>query len=335
MAVSSGRRRRGIVVGMGSIGRRHARLLAGREDVEVEICEPDDARAQAALAELGERAVHHGFDEALESRPDFLVVATPHGLHADQTVRALDAGIPTLCEKPMSDRLEEARRMVEAARRSSAVLTFGFHMHFHPGARRLKRLIDSGALGELLHVHMRVGSYITLVNSVSRYQAALEGALLLDYAHQPDLLYWFLRERPQGVYMAGGRGGELELSSNPNVLSLTCDFAGPLLATVHLNYVQMPERHEYELVGDRGWAVWDRKSGVIRVGAREERTESRETVSTERDTVYRDEHQAFFDAVDGRRGPESPAEDAVVSLEIIEASLRSWRDRERRLLASR
>ncbi|HUV08264.1 MAG TPA: Gfo/Idh/MocA family oxidoreductase [Spirochaetia bacterium] len=319
-------KQRAVVVGLGSIGRRHARLLNERPDIRVELCEPDEERLMRAVGELGRLPVHRDFSRALATEPEIVVIATPHRMHAEQTVAALNAGVHVLCEKPMSDNLEDASRMVSAARGTDTVLNIGFHLHFHPGLRRLKELVEGGHLGEIVHFHCRVGSYITLVNSISRYQADLEGALLLDYAHQPDLLYWILGRKPTGVSMTAVRGGKPDLTSNPNALALTCDYDTGIMATVHLNYVQMPERHEYEIAGDRAWAMWDLNTGILRVGRRSDSSVVEETTSVERDPVYREEHQAFLDAVDGKRKPESPAEEAIVSLEIIEAALKSWRE---------
>ena len=319
-------KRRILVVGLGSIGRRHVRLLKERPDVTVVCCEPNPEVLAAAEVQLEPLSNYANYETALATKPDAVVIATPHRLHADQTVAALDRGIHVLCEKPMSDNPSDARRMKAAADRSQAVFGVGFQLHFHPGARRLKELIDAGELGAILHFHCRVGSYITLLNSISRYQATLEGALLLDYAHQPDLLCWMLAQEPCGVFMCGAQGGDMQFSSSPNVLALTCEYDGPLISTVHLNYVQMPERHEYEVVGDRGWALCDMNGGLIRVGKRESKSERREIVSTERDPVYRAEHQAFFDAIDGKRKPESSAADGLISLRIIEAAIRSWKE---------
>ncbi|MBM4460959.1 MAG: Gfo/Idh/MocA family oxidoreductase [Chloroflexi bacterium] len=233
--------RRVIVVGLGSIGRRHARLLNARGDLAVELCEPAPANLELAYAEVGWLPTYGTYTEALRTRPELMVIATPHGLHCEQTVRALEQGIHVLCEKPMSDRLADARTMLAAAdrarQRSGAVLSIGFMLHFHPLLARLKQLVADGALGAVLHVHYNVGSYITLVNSRSRYQADLEGALLLDYAHQPDFIYWLLGEKPVGVSMAAAQGGQFEHTSMPNVLALTCDYARPLLTTIHLNYL--------------------------------------------------------------------------------------------------
>jgi len=321
--------RRIVVVGLGSIGRRHARLLHARGDLTVELCEPEPANLELAYAEVGRLPAYRTYDAALRTRPDVMVIATPHDLHCEQTVQALDQGIHVLCEKPMSDRLTDAATMLAAAerarQRSGAVLSIGFMLHFHPLLARLKQLVADGTLGTVLHVHYSVGSYITLVNSRSRYQANLEGALLLDYAHQPDFIHWLLGEKPRGVFMAAAQGGQFERTSRPNVLALTCDYDRSLLTTVSLNYAQMPQRSACEVIGDRGWALAEIEKQTLRIGLADDSSEREERIPVERDDLYRAEHQAFLDAIAGLRPPASPATEAIVSMEIADAALRSWR----------
>lgn len=321
--------RRIIVVGLGSIGRRHARLLHARGDLAVELCEPEPSNLDLAYAEVGQLPTYHTYSAALRTRPEMLVIATPHSLHCEQTVQALEQDVHVLCEKPMSDRLEDARRMLDAGeharQRSGAVLSIAFMLHFHPLLARLKQIVADGTLGAVLQVHYSVGSYITLVNSRSRYQANLEGALLLDYAHQPDFIHWLLGEKPRGVYMAAVQGGQFEHTSLPNLLTLICDYNRPLLTTVSLNYAQMPQRGACEVIGDRGWALAEMEKGTLRIGLRADSSEREERIPVERDDLYRTEHQFFLDAVAGLRPPSSPASEAIVSMEITDAALRSWR----------
>lgn len=322
-----------VVVGLGSIGRRHARLLKARGDLEVRACEPDEGTAGLAFEQFGEIPLYTSYDEALASGPDMVLIATPHHLHCEQTVQALAENVHVLCEKPMSDNLTGAYKMQAAAGASRAILDIGFSLHFHPVLNRLRELIQEGVLGTVLQVHYRVGSYITLLNSGSRYQAEMEGALLMDYAHQPDMLFWLLGARPKGVYMAAGQGGDMAFSANPNFLSMICDYGSPLVTTIELNYLQMPQRHACEVVGDGGWALCDMDKGTIRIGDKEARSETEETIPVEADRLYELEHQAFLDAVDGKRAPASPASEAIVSMEIIDAALASWRTGRRMALA--
>jgi predicted dehydrogenase len=316
-------KQRVIVVGLGSIGCRHARLLRARPDIEVALCDTNTTALSQVQEHLGIATVYTTFEAALNTQPDMLVIATPHNLHAAQTIQALDAGIHVLCEKPMSDSLASAYQMQAAAHRSDRVLAFGFHLHFHPALRRLKQMIEDGQLGTILHAHCRVGSYITLANSISRYQQRMFGALLLDYAHQPDLLYWLLNQKPTVVHAHALQAGHLEFTADPNVLLITGEYDTPLLTTIHLNYVQMPERHEYEIIGDKGWVILDVNAAHLRHGDRAANQIVEERFSVERDDLYTAEHQAFLDAAAGKSRPESTADTAIVSMEVFDAVIRS------------
>jgi len=318
-------RRRFVVVGAGSIGKRHARLLNERDDIAVEMVEPNPEALAAAKEEVGDVPAYDSLEEMLKTKPEMVLIATPHGLHCEQTVAALEAGAAVLCEKPMSNDLESARKMKAAADRTGRLLAIGFSLHFHPPMRRLRQLMVDGALGTVIHLDARVGTYYTLMCSKSRYQARQEGALIYDYAHQPDSFYWLLGRAPRRIFAAGMQAGELELSSNPNVVSVICEYDSPLLATIHLNYVQYPQRSEYEAVGDRASAIVDMQKGRIQIYRRDSDEIAVEEAAWDRDELYRDEHQAFIDAVDGKREPETSAADGVVSTAMCQAIYESWK----------
>ncbi len=322
-------KKRLVVVGTGSIGRRHARILSKRKEISVELCDSDPGSLKEALEETGDLPQHRSLDEMLETRPDMVVIATPHKLHTEQTLKALEAGAHVLCEKPMSDRLDTARQVLEATLHTDRVLVYGFSNHFHPGVQRIKGMIDNGKLGEILYVHFHIGTYGTLVKSRSRHQADIEAALLMDYVHQPDLLYWILDKNPTGVYATGSLGGKLDLKSNPNSITLLMDYDGPLTASIHLNYLQQPDRYHYEFLGDRGWAFYDLNSNTIHLGDANNESVSQEKVYFERDSLYEAEHQAFFDTIAGIRSPESTARDALQSMIVLEASIQAWKMKQR------
>ncbi len=322
-------KRRIVVVGCGSIGRRHARVLSGRQELSVEICESHPDHLQRALREVGGVPTHSSFEKMLTNPPEMVVIATPHGLHAEQSIQAIQAGCHVLCEKPMSDSLARARRMLQAVGASDRIFSVGFTYHFHPVMQHLKEIIRDGRLGRILHLHFHVGTYLTLMNSISRHQAKVEGAIAMDYAHQPDLFYWLLEKMPTAVFAAGCQGRNLPLQSNPNVMAVTLEYDEPLIATIHLNYVQHPDRGSCEIIGDQGWALFEAGSNSLRLGIRETEVETMQEFALERDALMATEHQAFLEAVEGRRPPESPAQEAIQSMKIVEAIIQSWRKRAR------
>jgi len=321
-------KKRVLVVGLGSIGRRHARLLAERGDLVVEWCDVSRKMLELAVAELGNPArVFNDFPEAIASVPDYVVIATPQTLHCEQALAALDAGIPVLCEKPLSDSLSDARRIVERVRSTGGVLAVGFQSHFSDGHLRLRELVRTGVLGQIRHFHCRVGTYITLQNSTSRYQSGMLGALIQDYSHQPDLAHWILETLPSTVHAHAITSRVPHYWAEPNILTVTSTY-DEMLGTLHLNYIQMPQRHHYEVVGDEGWVFFDVDTSTLEIGNRSSNSVAVETHPVERDDLYRREHVAFLAAAAGKRDPESSAADALVSVAFADAAIASWQSGE-------
>jgi predicted dehydrogenase len=127
-------RTRIAVVGCGHLGQIHARLLAGRDDVElVAVVDPvAEARDRVAAA--------HGCRSLAEPRDlvglvDAAVVAAPTGRHAAVSVPLLEAGIDLLVEKPIAADVEEARAIVVAARRHGRIVAVGHVERFNPAWR--------------------------------------------------------------------------------------------------------------------------------------------------------------------------------------------------------
>lgn len=325
-------RHRVVVVGMGSIGKRHIRLLLERDGIQVEVVEPDPKVLASARAEFGALVVHENLESMLGTQPEIVWLASPTGLHAAQSIAALKAGAHVFCEKPMAYSVKETQDIRELVAHSSKVFNVGFHLHFSAGMLLLKEVIERGELGSVLHIRAHVGTYVTLINSISRYQAQLAGSLFFDYSHQPDLFYWITKKIPIAVQVCGFHGGALELMGDPNIADLISEYDSHLITHIHLNYIQMPERHLYEVTGDEGWVSLDFNQGVLLVGNRRQQTVRTKTFHQNRDEIFRAEHNAFFDAVEGKCPPESPASEGVISTAICVAALESYRTKRRVLI---
>lgn len=325
-------KKRFVVVGAGSIGNRHARLLSKRDDITVELCDPDQNALDETLKALGSMPTHISFDEMLGTKPDMVLIASPHQLHVPQTVQALESGAHVLCEKPMSDKLASAATVLKSLKETNSILSYGFSNHFNPGMIKIKEIIDKGLLGDIQYVHFHIGTYGTLANSRSRYQEKTEGALLMDYVHQPDLLFWILGKNPIGVSAVGSSGGKMPLKANPDAITLLLDYDEALTASIHLNYLQYPDRYHCEFVGTKGWIYYDLSGNTMQHGDPAKESVQSEKILFERDAIYEAEHQAFIDAVAGKRAIESPATEAIQSMVVLEAALKSWKTKTRVVL---
>lgn len=129
------------VVGTGSLGFHHARILRDVEGVEmVGIHDARPERAREVEAELG--VTVHASLEALLDVADAVVVAVPTTAHEAVAVPALERGVHTLVEKPMAPDLEAADRMLAAAERGGAVVQIGHVERFNPAIRAAEPYLD-------------------------------------------------------------------------------------------------------------------------------------------------------------------------------------------------
>jgi len=142
------------VVGVGSLGQHHARILADLEGVRLAaVVDADGARAAEIAGRHGVPALGPG--DPLPA-VDGVVVAAPTRLHRDLAVRFLESGIGVLCEKPMATTLEECDAILEAQSRSGAPLLVGHIEHFNPGVEALSAHVHHPGF---LEVH-RLGVFV-------------------------------------------------------------------------------------------------------------------------------------------------------------------------------
>lgn len=137
-------------LGVGWIGRHRMEAVRDAGDCEVAvIADPsadgvDAARAAVPGAEAGE-----GLDALLEMGLDGIVIATPSALHAEQAVRALEAGCAVFCQKPLGRTAAEAQWVVDAARAADRLLGVDLSYRFTEGMRRIREQVRGGALGRV------------------------------------------------------------------------------------------------------------------------------------------------------------------------------------------
>jgi predicted dehydrogenase len=130
------------VVGVGAIGRNHARIYSELESAElVGICDADEARAQEIAAEFGTEAVPT-LDELI-SRIDAASISTPTVTHRDIGMQMLEAGKHVLVEKPISDSVDDAKAMIDLAHQRGLALQVGHIERFNPVMSQLEARLNS------------------------------------------------------------------------------------------------------------------------------------------------------------------------------------------------
>ena len=142
-------------IGAGGIAHAHASNLKKVDGVEL-VCAADvSATGLAKFKEQqGVTRTYADYKEMLakETELDAISVCTPNGLHAENTIAALEAGKHVIVEKPMAMNSTQGKAMVDAAKKAGKHLVIGFQYRFDPKTAIIKRQIDDGEFGKVLYV---------------------------------------------------------------------------------------------------------------------------------------------------------------------------------------
>ncbi len=266
------------------------------------------ARATAALEDL-----------LADEQLDALVVATPVPTHYELARLALEAGKHVFVEKPPAMRAAEMEELLELARERERVLMPGHLLLYHPGVRKLKELIDSGELGEVLCVY---GNRQNL--GVIRSH---ENALWSLGVHDLSVILWLIDEEP---VEAVAHGRDFLQPGVEDVVFCFLRFPSGKVAHMHLSWLDPHKMRKMTVVGKEKMAVFDdmeleRKITVYDKAPWEPaetygewRTRTGDIFSPKipNDEPLRLEVQHFLDLV--RSGPGDHAE-AVYGLHVVRA----------------
>ncbi|MBI2294450.1 MAG: Gfo/Idh/MocA family oxidoreductase [Betaproteobacteria bacterium] len=142
------------IVGLGKWGRNLVNSVQGKSDVVRFVAGATRtlSKAEAYAREKGLR-LYHSYENVLaDPKVDAVVLATPHTQHAAQIVAAAKAGKHVFSEKPIALTAKSAEAAVRACARAGVALAVGFNWRFQPALREIKRMLEDGRLGKLLHL---------------------------------------------------------------------------------------------------------------------------------------------------------------------------------------
>lgn len=160
-------------------------LKAAGDGVLEAVASREKARADEWVAEMQAGRAVHGYEELLaDKRVDAVYVGLPNALHAEWTIRALEAGKAVLCEKPLAPTPADVHRVLEVARRLPGPLWEAFVFPFQAQTSRLKELLAQRAIGELREIWASF-HYALRTDQDIRWSLPLAGGSLLDLGCYP------------------------------------------------------------------------------------------------------------------------------------------------------
>tara|TARA_R100001143_G_scaffold63606_2_gene73912 strand:+ start:39207 stop:40202 length:996 start_codon:yes stop_codon:yes gene_type:complete len=245
-----------LVIGCGSIGSRHSRLLKSLCDVAV--WDTDNGRAQA-LADTLNVNCFSNFDAAKNWQPDGVVIAVPNEFHVSVALPWLGHVRSILVEKPLAATVTDAERLMTSIKGSGTKVYGACNMRFHPGVRMLKQGLES--IGTPLFARLHYGNSLPNMRPNSDYRKlycasrVAGGGVILDAIHELDYIKWLLGPATM-LTAAAGRLSDLDIDVEDWACLTLCHESGPR-TEIQLDYLRPYKRRGGEIVGSMGAVSWN------------------------------------------------------------------------------
>ncbi|MBN3583006.1 Gfo/Idh/MocA family oxidoreductase [Algoriphagus aestuarii] len=306
-----------LLKGFGSIGKRHTtNLLAlGISDVSIitsktKLSEGFEHlnRYQTIEQALKNTAYTHGF------------ICSPTAFHLEDLNSFMDAGIKNIyLEKPISHKWNDLERVLDRMISEKVRIQVGFDLHFDPGIRKVKEILDSGKMGKVYSVNAFVGQYLPdwrpLEDHRKGMSASIEkgGGVMLDLVHEFDYLRWLLGF-PKKIGCFYQKNPELEIETE-DLADVLIQFENGCNATIHLDYHQRKLIRFCIITCENGTVKWDLAERTVSLVTAQNDLEKFDFSGFERNDRYLQIVDAFMNnPVDDRL---TSFQDGLISLKMV------------------
>jgi predicted dehydrogenase len=323
-----------LIVGFGSIGRRHFQNLLHLGESDLVFLRSN--RSTLPDDEIADYPVETDLEAALAHRPEGVIIANPTSLHLDVAIPAAEAGCHLLIEKPISNSMERLGEFGSAVEKSGSKVLVGFQFRYHPQLRKIAKMLAGSEIGRPVSVRAHWGEYLPGWHPWEDYRKGysareeLGGGVVLTLCHPLDYLSWLIGEVDE-VWAFTSQIRELGIKVESNA-EIGLRFKNGVLGTVHLDYIQRPNKHLLEIIGTQGTVCWDYTDGrleLIQAGANDHQSFSLPE-GYERNDMFLDQTRHFLAVVRGEMDPVCSLADGFQAQKLAEAVLES--DRSHRIV---
>lgn len=316
-----------LIVGLGSIGKRHLRIareLMPSADIRVLRHEATNEIADYSNGSFSR------VEEAVAFSPQLAVIANPAPFHIPVAQALAENGVHLLVEKPLSASLSGVTDLIETCRQKDTALLTGYNLRFLPSLQYFRDALGTNRIGSVISVRAEIGQFLPSWRPESDYRngvsakQALGGGALLELSHEIDYLRWIFGE-VEWVTATLTRQSRLEIDVEDSahlVLGFTSTMGShQLIGTVNMDFIRHDTTRLCTAIGERGTLRWNGVAGEV--GVYEQEVGEWRTLFSQhqkRDDSYLSEWQNFLACASGSTRPVITGEDGLMVLEIIEAA---------------
>ena len=266
--------KRFLIVGYGSIGKRHIRNIKELfPDSRVTVLRRkactavQDSHVQPEVDQFVSK-----LDDALAGSPQMAIIAGPAPFHIEIAIKLANVGVHLLIEKPLSDNVEGVDELLTICKERKISLMVGYNLRFLDSLQKLKSMLNRREIGDIISVRCEVGQYLPewrpdmdYRDSVSA-QRKLGGGALLELSHELDYLMWLFGDvAAVTAYISKESGLEIDVEDTVHlILELKKDHnCEKLIASLNMDFIRRDSTRKCVVIGESGTLRWDGIQGKL------------------------------------------------------------------------
>jgi len=249
-----------LIVGLGSIGRRHASIVR-RILPEARLFALARAGRERSMPADADMTVLHDIDAVLGENIDAAIIANPAPLHIETARVLAESGVDLLIEKPLSDKADGGAELIDTCRANDLVLQVGYCLRFDPALASLKGAVAAGRIGRVMSLACECGQYLPDWREGADYRETvsarkeLGGGVLLELSHEIDYARWICGDIA-ALSASVNRLSDLDIDVEDHA-DLLVEFQGGCVGNIHIDMAQRSVSRSCRVIGSEGTAEWD------------------------------------------------------------------------------
>ena len=316
-----------LIVGFGSIGKRHLKNILSRTNSEVIIL---TQRKNIDFLKNKKIKVFRTLKECLAEKPEIGFITNETINHVPIAMKLTDAGLDLFLEKPLSNSMKSVDQLVNLVKRKKTTTLMGCNLRFHECIKKIKFLIEKQTIGKIISVQVECGAYLPEWHPYEDYSKGyaarddLGGGVVLTCIHELDYLYWFFGKIKE-VFSITGKFSDLKLKTH-DLSAIILRFQNNIIGEVHLDYFQKPEIRSCKIIGTKGIIYWNSLKNEVEVyDMKTEKWNTKLKIKNyKKNDMYERELKHFINCVKKKEKPINDISQGTyllkVALEIIKSS---------------
>ena len=260
-----------LVIGLGSIGKRHIRVIRKLyPDIKITVlrhrqCDEND------IETFGLYSCVTAIEDALAFQPNAAIVANPATKHLEVATPLAEDGVHLLIEKPIAASSKGVQDLINLCKRKQIVLMVAYNLRFLPSLKLFRKQLQKGKIGKAYSVQAEVGQYLPNWRPGSDYrmtvsaQKRLGGGVLLELSHEIDYLSWIFGS-PKWIKSHLSKQSNLEINVEDTanvILGFESQSGGQLTATLNMDFIRHDTTRQCLVIGQKGSLRWDGITGEV------------------------------------------------------------------------